>query len=222
MIKRGSKGQSVEYLQWALQQLGYGLTITGEFDFITDMCVRRFQFENGLAIDGKAGNFTLQKLADALYQADIKKPETANFSYDDSILDSDEYAKRNGIPINQWYSLQKLFNALETVQEKLGVVLGYDCIYRSLEYEKAHNIISTHRTHTKACAIDCYDVSGKMSVAELGAAIMAEKSIRQLFGGIGLGARKIIHLDVYRRNSLAEPTIWWYTYKSLKAWLNAK
>lgn len=62
LIKKGSKGMAVKWLQ---QYLG-GLTIDGEFGEKTDAKVRAFQKKNGLTVDGEVGPNTWAKIISTL------------------------------------------------------------------------------------------------------------------------------------------------------------
>lgn len=61
-LREGSKGSSVVEMQEALVQLGYLAEVTGVYDSSTTAAVKAFQRNNGLGVDGAAGNSTLQKL----------------------------------------------------------------------------------------------------------------------------------------------------------------
>lgn len=58
----GSRGEGVKWVQWALNQRGYGLVLDGEFGTNTRNAVLDFQVKNGLKKDGKVGNQTRNKL----------------------------------------------------------------------------------------------------------------------------------------------------------------
>src|SRR5688572_349391 len=62
LIKFGAKGENVERIQRALQDLGYDLEVDGDFGNQTYQAVRRFQEDNGLEVDGKVGENTLTAL----------------------------------------------------------------------------------------------------------------------------------------------------------------
>ena len=54
-VRRGSRGQSVRYLQWLLRTEGYDISPDGIFGQATENAVRNFQSQNGLAADGIVG-----------------------------------------------------------------------------------------------------------------------------------------------------------------------
>jgi hypothetical protein len=58
MLRRGSTGANVRYLQTVLG----GLKVDGQFGPITDRAVRAFQSANGLKVDGIVGPITWAKL----------------------------------------------------------------------------------------------------------------------------------------------------------------
>lgn len=63
VLKEGSKGEDVKWLQEKLKNKGfYNGSISGEFDIITLGAVLAFQMKNGLAVDGICGNQTYSKL----------------------------------------------------------------------------------------------------------------------------------------------------------------
>ncbi len=61
--KNGDTGAEIRKMQQRLKELGY-LTgsVDGDFGDATEAAVRAFQARNGLTVDGKAGNATLNKL----------------------------------------------------------------------------------------------------------------------------------------------------------------
>ena len=61
-IKKGSRGNDVRWLQYALTQKGYRLVCDGIFGAKTDEAVRAFQADNDLVIDGIVGVLTRGKL----------------------------------------------------------------------------------------------------------------------------------------------------------------
>ena len=61
-IKKGSRGNDVRWLQYALTQKGYRLVCDGIFGAKTDEAVRAFQADNNLVIDGIVGPLTRGRL----------------------------------------------------------------------------------------------------------------------------------------------------------------
>ena len=57
-LRHGSRGNDVRWLQYELTQAGYGIVIDGIFGSKTDKCVRDFQLQNGLQVDGVVGPIT--------------------------------------------------------------------------------------------------------------------------------------------------------------------
>ena len=69
-LKVGSTGAEVRKMQNRLKELGYLKgSADGDFGAATESAVKSFQAQNGLAVDGKAGTATLNKL----YSANAKK-----------------------------------------------------------------------------------------------------------------------------------------------------
>lgn len=62
IVKLGSKGNDVRFVQYELNRRWYRLVVDGCFGAKTDAAVRDFQKQNGLQIDGKVGPATLAAL----------------------------------------------------------------------------------------------------------------------------------------------------------------
>ena len=63
VIRKGSQGQDVTFLQQKLAEVGlYNGPINGKFGLLTESAVKRFQLKNGLQADGIVGNNTWSKL----------------------------------------------------------------------------------------------------------------------------------------------------------------
>ena len=60
LLKKGSKGESVKWLQWELDSKGYPLNVDGIFGPKTEAAVRQFQMD--VFVDGVVGPDTLGKL----------------------------------------------------------------------------------------------------------------------------------------------------------------
>lgn len=61
-LKKGSKGNDVRWIQYALTHKGYSLVCDGIFGTKTDETVRAFQTDHGLVVDGIVGPATRAKL----------------------------------------------------------------------------------------------------------------------------------------------------------------
>ena len=61
-LEKGSSGAEVARMQQALSALGYSVSADGVFGTQTRNVVRAFQVDQGLKVDGKAGNQTLTLL----------------------------------------------------------------------------------------------------------------------------------------------------------------
>jgi peptidoglycan hydrolase-like protein with peptidoglycan-binding domain len=61
VIRQGSKGESVKWLQWELDSKGYPLNVDGIYGPKTEAAVRQFQTD--VFVDGIAGEITLKKLS---------------------------------------------------------------------------------------------------------------------------------------------------------------
>lgn len=62
IIKKGSKGESVKWLQYELNKHGYKLSVDGDFGAKTEAAVRDFQSKNKLVVDGIVGKNTIRSL----------------------------------------------------------------------------------------------------------------------------------------------------------------
>lgn len=99
--KRGDTGAGVKQLQTDLNTLGYKMTIDGSFGPTTEVFVRQFQKDNGLAIDGSAGPKTLAKIAERIKAKQSKskglyKVQVGAFSEKDNAEQLREELERKG------------------------------------------------------------------------------------------------------------------------------
>lgn len=62
IMKRGSAGKSVKWLQWELNKRGADLIIDGKYGKMTEEQVKRFQESNKLVPDGICGPKTIEKI----------------------------------------------------------------------------------------------------------------------------------------------------------------
>ncbi len=58
VIKKGSKGEGVKWVQWELNQSGANLVVDGIAGSKTDSAIRTFQRKKGLVVDGQVGKNT--------------------------------------------------------------------------------------------------------------------------------------------------------------------
>jgi len=65
-ITKGAKGEVVKSLQQGLKDLGFDVTVDGDFGGHTEEIVKQFQEQNGLTVDGQAGPATRLKISEAL------------------------------------------------------------------------------------------------------------------------------------------------------------
>lgn len=71
-LQNGSRGAEVKKLQESLVAAGYNVTADGQYGPKTAAAVRQYQQDNGLSVDGMAGDQTLGKL----YQPKATQPKT--------------------------------------------------------------------------------------------------------------------------------------------------
>lgn len=62
VLRKGSRGEDVKFLQIQLTRMGYPLVADGIFGSGTDAAVKQFQQRNGLGVDGVVGTFTWARL----------------------------------------------------------------------------------------------------------------------------------------------------------------
>lgn len=62
ILKKGSKGESVKWLQFELNKYGYKLDVDGDFGKKTEDAVRAYQASKKLVVDGIVGNNTFKSL----------------------------------------------------------------------------------------------------------------------------------------------------------------
>lgn len=62
VLKNGSRGEGVKWLQTELVQEDYALEVDGIFGNATEHAVRNYQKRKGLTVDGKAGDVTIGRL----------------------------------------------------------------------------------------------------------------------------------------------------------------
>ena len=63
IIKKGSKGSAVRWVQWELNHdMGLTLVVDGVFGANTEKCVKEFQKQHGLVVDGIVGRKTIAML----------------------------------------------------------------------------------------------------------------------------------------------------------------
>uniref|UniRef100_UPI0026F2DC1B peptidoglycan-binding domain-containing protein n=1 Tax=Ruminococcus flavefaciens TaxID=1265 RepID=UPI0026F2DC1B len=66
LLRKGSKGEGVSWVQSALNKLGYNLTVDGDFGSGTEKAVKQFQTSSGLSVDGIVGKDTINKIVEQL------------------------------------------------------------------------------------------------------------------------------------------------------------
>ena len=87
LLKLGSKGKDVEYIQYYL-----GLKVDGDFGPKTESAIKDFQKQHGLKVDGVVGSNTWNLM---------KQASTDNFE--------NTYTTSNGLIINKYYLPKKQF-----------------------------------------------------------------------------------------------------------------
>lgn len=62
VLKKGSKGVGVKWLQWELRSKGFDIEVDGFFGQITESALMKYQKAVGITVDGKCGVQTKTKL----------------------------------------------------------------------------------------------------------------------------------------------------------------
>ena len=219
-IKIGHTGEAVFTLQNQLNKLGYRVSEDGVFGYTTLLAVRDFQRQVGLTVDGIVGTGTNAKIL--LMLGNIKVPKTEHFKMTDFISADDTTAVKNGVPYIYYCNLQTLMERLEKLQDTLeGSPLVIRSGYRSPAYNKRVGGAAQSQ-HLFAKAADIYVKDYAMSSFQLAQRLVSDESLVALFGGVGLGSVKNVHVDIRTAKDAQKPTIWWYGHKSWKAWERAK
>ncbi|MEX1307124.1 MAG: peptidoglycan-binding protein [Eubacteriales bacterium] len=219
-IRIGHKGAEVKKLQNQLSSLGYSIDADGVFGYTTLQAVRQFQMQMKLKADGIVGAGTMAKIQLAL--GTLKTPQTEHFKMAAFIDPADTEATKNGIPYLYYENLQVLMERLEAIQNKLGEnALVIRSGYRSPRYNRRVGG-AKHSQHLFAKAADIYVKDYALSAYELGSLIMSDETLISLFGGLGLGSVKNVHVDIRMVKKAGKPTIWWYGNKNWKDWGRAR
>jgi lysozyme family protein len=74
LLRRGDSGPMVEVLQKKLSDLGYAVTVDGEFGGGTERVIREFQRLHNLNIDSAVGSKTATEIENRKRRADISRP----------------------------------------------------------------------------------------------------------------------------------------------------
>lgn len=71
LLRKGSKGEGVKWLQYELNKHGYGLKVDGDFGNLTLAAVRQFQSKHNLVRDGVVGPKTIGALMSILAASNV-------------------------------------------------------------------------------------------------------------------------------------------------------
>lgn len=217
MIRLGDIGAKVKRLQEQLSAAGYTLSLDGVFGKNTLFAVRAFQQATGLKTDGIVGSKTKEALNSCLLALNSHPPKTEHFSIEEFISPKDDMAMAGGVPLIYWKNIQTLMERLESLRRAVGYPLVIRSGYRSPTHNR--NVGGATRSqHLYGKAADIYVKDYAIRCYDLAKIIDEHEDLRVLFGGLGLGSVKNVHVDIRSVKNPKKPTTWWYTYKSWKAW----
>lgn len=162
VLRKGSKGYYVGYVQEKLNSLGYNCgAVDKDFGSNTKLAVEDFQSRNGLTVDGVVGPKTWQKLlADPVrnpvveysLKKDGSKKISANFT-------AKEFACKDGsdkILVDAEFVADKL----QKIRNHFGVPVTFNSAYRTQKYNDSLPDSSKNSYHVKGQAFDIV-VKGK-------------------------------------------------------------
>ena len=228
-VKKGSRGETVKQLQTLLNQKGYACgAADGIFGAKTDVAVRAFQKAKGLSVDGICGPKTwaaLNKSAETM-----EKPHSAHFTFKELNVHpakyNDDYTE---IPPQYYANANELLRWLEQLRAELNrkyakageeVSLVIRSGYRPEPFNSKDGGAKNSQ-HLYAKAADVYavtkraDGSKAVRVPNCYQIAVTAQSLWKNTGGHGLGSNTNYHLDI---RNVGRRVIWWYGYKSMKAW----
>lgn len=217
MDRQANKSDTVLETQKKLNAMGYELAQDGIFGKDTQTAMRDFQRSIRLKADGVFGAETEAAINACLWRIAAGEPKTAHFSINMFVSPDDETAVRRGIPAIYWDNLLELMNRMEQVQAAVKQPLVIRSGYRSLAYNRQVGG-SAGSQHLCGKAADIYVKDYVVSCCALARMIYDDAGLRGLFGGMGLGSVKNLHLDIREKTDPLKPTLWWYAIKSWKAW----
>ena len=220
MIRLGNIGGDVLALQKKLKQVGYDIEADGVFGLRTRQAVKAFQHALGIASDGVAGNITNATLDICIKRIKEGKPRTTHFKLEMFISPEDQTAMKYGVPAVYWDNVLTLMERLEQVRMVVGKPIIIRSGYRSLEYNKKVGGAG-YSQHLYGKAADIYVEDYQISCYALARTIYDLPNLRMLFGGMGLGSIKNVHVDIRVRQNPKNPTLWWYANTSWKQWSRA-
>ena len=220
VIKLGNTGDAVLRLQHELVRLGYDIKADGIFGSKTLRTVKNFQQTAGLTADGIADSVTLALLHQRAEALGIQPPQSKHFNMGLFISPADMTAAKFGVPEKYWANIQTVMERLERLQKMAGYPLVIRSGYRSPAYNKRVGGAANSQ-HLFGRAADIYVKDYAISCYTLARMIDEDPALKGLFGGIGLGSKVNVHVDIRPRKNPATPTVWWYTHQTWKAWERA-
>ena len=138
ILKRGSKGKDVEFLQERLNSLGYDLAVDGVYGPKTEAAVRAFQKDNKIDSDGVVGNDTWSAIdKKSKEENEKKKPTKKENSLENNLIHTPELKKDSKQPgeVNQSYTpnINKGSNSGKNVKDKPS---GFTDLVHTPEFKK--------------------------------------------------------------------------------------
>ena len=173
LLRKGSKGEGVSWVQYALNKLGYNLTVDGDFGSGTEKAVKQFQTSSGLSVDGIVGKDTINKIVERLKpvtttKTPVKttttaKPTTTTTKPTTSQKDTElgiPYARPTGNPLLKYGSSGEGVSWVQSALNKLGYKLTVDGIFGK-DTEQAVKQFQT------SCGLSVDGIVGKETINKL-------------------------------------------------------
>ena len=160
-LKVGSTGDDVRKMQNRLKELGYLKgSADGDFGAATEAAVKAFQAQNGLAVDGKAGTATLNKL----YSANAKKAPTTTATNTPKATATPFTSYKHGDEGSEVKRMQQRLKELGYLSGKADGVFG-DATEAAVRYfQQRNNLTVDGKAGTKTLE-KLYSSSAKAAVA---------------------------------------------------------
>ena len=160
-LKVGSTGDDVRKMQNRLKELGYLKgSADGDFGAATEAAVKAFQAQNGLAVDGKAGTATLNKL----YSASAKKAPTTTVTNTPKATATPFTSYKNGDTGSEVKRMQQRLKELGYLNGSADGVFG-DATEAAVRFFQQRNNLTVDGKAGSKTLDKLYSSSAKAAVA---------------------------------------------------------